>query len=425
MKRDTLDRSYVKVLTAAAQNIYPDIRTISSCPTDPEVLIQGHPALLICSPNYLGLASHPKVIEAFQQATQRYGAGTVGSGIISGYTAAHHQVEKDLAQFMNEEAAIFFNAVSDASAGVISAIVNPPLLPILEGVSVDDLGSCAVFVDNQNHASILDAVRLAKPDKTYVYHHCDVDHLEQLLRRSSHRRKLVITDGYFSMSARVAPLVEIADLCDEFDAMLFVDDAHGTGVFGRTGRGTPEMLGVEDRVDFWIGSTAKGLGVRGGYIAGPKELMNYIRISSRRYVFSGTLPAGIPAAVSQALKTSGEESWRRQRVQENASMLRRGLSDLGCEVRGEGHIVPWFIGDDAEVDRISHTLEEEGVFASAVRFPAVAKGEAIVRFMLMASHTDEHIERTLEACANALRGMSWKLPNRPLEVPQAAQSLYA
>ena len=106
-------------------------------------------------------------------------------------------------------------------------------------------------------------------------------------------------------------------------------------------------------------------------------------------------------------------------------MLRRGLSDLGCEVRGEGHIVPWFIGDDAEVDRISHTLEEEGVFASAVRFPAVAKGEAIVRFMLMASHTDEHIERTLEACANALRGMSWKLPNRPLEVPQEAQSLYA
>ncbi len=403
MKRDKLDACYVKQLTRAAQLIYPDVRTISGCPTDPEVVIQGRSTLLICSPNYLGLAAHPDVIRAFQDATQRYGTGTVGSGVISGYTAAHQQVEEDLATFMNEEAAIFFNAVSDASAGVISAIVNPPLLPILEGVSADELGPCAVFVDSQNHASILDAVRLAKPDKTYIYRHCDAGHLQELMRRSHHRRKVVITDGYFSMSARVAPLVEIADLCERHDAMLFVDDAHGTGVFGATGRGTPEMLGVEDRVDFWVGSTAKGLGVRGGYIAGPRELMNYLRISSRRYLFSGTLPAGIPAAVSQALRTAETESWRRSRVQTNAEMLREGLRDIGCEVRGEGHIVPWFIGDDSTVDHVSQVIEEEGVFASAVRFPAVAKGQAIVRFMLMATHTDEHIERTLRACATALR----------------------
>ena len=405
MKRAKLEGSYMKLLTNATRRIFPDIRTISGCPTDPEIVIQDRSVLLICSPNYLGLAGHAAVVQAFQDATQRYGAGTVGSGVISGYTAAHRQVEQDLARFMNEEAAIFFNAVADASAGVITAVVNPPLLPILEGVSAGDLGSCAVFVDNQNHASILDAVRLAKPDKTCVYRHCDAEHLEQLLRRSSHRRKLVVTDGYFSMSARVAPLVEIADLCERYDAMLFVDDAHGTGVFGDTGRGTPEMLGVEDRVDFWVGSAAKGLGVRGGYIAGPKELMDYLRISSRRYVFSGTLPAGIPAAVSQALKTAAAEPWRRQRVQSNAAKLRDGLRELGCEVHGEGHIVPWFIGDDFEVDRISHILEQLGVFASAVRFPAVAKGQAIVRFMLMASHTDEHIERTLQACAAALSGM--------------------
>jgi 7-keto-8-aminopelargonate synthetase-like enzyme len=408
MTRDKLESSYVKILTKAARRIFPDIRTISGCPTDPDIVIQDRNALLICSPNYLGLASHPAVILAFQEATGRYGAGTVGSGIISGYTAAHRQVEEDLARFMNQEAAIFFNAVSDASAGVITAIVNPPLLPILKDVSADDLGSCAVFVDSQNHASILDAVRLAKPDKTNVYRHCDVDHLEQLLSRSSHRRKLVITDGYFSMSARVAPLVGVADLCERYDAMLLVDDAHGTGVFGDTGRGTPELLGVEDRVDFWIGSTAKGLGVRGGYIAGPKELMDYLRISSRRYVFSGTLPAGIPAAVSQALKTATVESWRRRKVQTNAEKLRDGLRDLGCEVMGEGHIVPWFIGDDFEVDRISHILEQNGVFASAVRFPAVARGEAIVRFMLMASHTDHHIERTLAACTAALHGVKEK-----------------
>ena len=406
MRREKLENSFLKVLTDATPDIYPDIRTISGCPTDPEIVLQGRNALLICSPNYLGLASHPDVISAFQHATQRYGAGTVGSGIISGYTAVHRQVEEDIAGFMGEEAAIFFNAVSDASAGVITAVVNPPLLPILN-VPADQLGSCAVFVDSQNHASILDAVRLAKPDKTYIYRHCDVEHLAQLLSRSSHPRKLVVTDGYFSMSARVAPLIEIADLCEAFDAMLFVDDAHGTGVFGDTGRGTPEMLGVENRVDFWLGSTAKGLGVRGGYIAGPRELMNYLRISSRRYVFSGTLPAGIPAAVSQALATAAEESWRRHRVLENAEMLRHGLRSLGCDIRGEGHIVPWFIGDDEEVDHVSHVLEEEGVFASAVRFPAVARGEAIVRFMLMTSHTEEHIQRTLDACATALRGRQY------------------
>lgn len=404
MRADKLNTSYLQCLTKAAREVYPDIRTISGCPTNPEVDIQGRNVLLMCSPNYLGLASHPDVIDAFQKATSCYGTGTVGSGLISGYTAAHHQVEEDLAQFMDEEAAVFFNAVADASAGIITAVVNPPLLPILSGVSSESLGSCAVFADCENHASLLDAIRLSKPDKTNVYRHCDVDHLEQLLRRSSQRRKLVVTDGYFSMSARVAPLAGIADLCERYDALLFVDDAHGTGVFGDTGRGTPEMLGVEDRVDFWVGSTAKGLGVRGGYIAGPRELMNYLRISSRRYVFSGTLPAGVPAAVSQALKTSAAEFWRRYKVQSNAERLRNGLRDLGCEVLGEGHIVPWFIGDDLEVDHVSQVLEQNGVFASAVRFPAVAKGEAIVRFMLMASHTDEHIDRTLDACNRAMLG---------------------
>jgi 7-keto-8-aminopelargonate synthetase-like enzyme len=200
------------------------------------------------------------------------------------------------------------------------------------------------------------------------------------------------------MSARVAPLVEIADLCDEFGAMLMVDDAHGTGVFGETGRGTPEMLSVEDRVDFWIGSAAKGLGVRGGFVAGLRPLMDYLRISSRRYVFSGTLPAGIPAAVSQALKIARAEPWRRQTVLENARMLREGLLDLGGDVRGEGHIVPWFIGHDGAVDRVARVLEQRGVFASAIRFPAVARGEAIMRFMPMASHSSSHIERALEAC---------------------------
>lgn len=408
MTPQRLENSFLKMLTTSAKHILPDVRTISGCSTEPEISIQGRSRLLMCSPNYLGLANHPAVVQTFQAATGRYGAGTVGCGILSGYTAAHRQVEGDLAWFMNEEASVFYNAVSDASAGVIAAVVNPPLLPVLDGVSTRELGSCAVFSDSQNHASLIDAIRLAKPDKTYVYRHCDAGRLGELLRRSPHRRKLVVTDGYFSMSARVAPLPELADLCAESGALLLVDDAHGTGVFGENGRGTPEMLGVEDRVDFWIGSTAKALGVRGGYIAGLQEVIDYLRVSSRRYVFSGTLPAGIPAAVSEALRVAAREPWRRRTVQRHAEHLREGLQAMGCRVLGEGHIVPWFIGDDTEVESVAHELEAAGVFASPIRFPAVAKGEALIRFMPMASHTDDQIEITLAACRMAIDGRNLK-----------------
>ncbi|MGO4885974.1 MAG: aminotransferase class I/II-fold pyridoxal phosphate-dependent enzyme [Bryobacteraceae bacterium] len=404
MQQSRFENSYMKWLATEARRILPRIQTIQGSPTDPHVAMGGRGVVLMCSPNYLGLANDAGVVRALRDATTRYGAGTVGSGILSGYTEAHRQVEQDLAWFMNEESAIFYNAVSDASAGVIAAVVNPPLLSILDGVSSRALGSCAVFFDRENHASLLDAVRLARPGKVYVYRHCDADHLRHLVRRSSHQRKLVVTDGYFSMSARVAPLGQIAEICDESGAMLLVDDAHGTGVFGENGRGTPEMLGVEDRVDFWIGSTAKALGVRGGYIAGQRELMDYLRASSRRYVFSGTLPAGIPAAVSEALWTARRQPWRRQRVQSHAAMLRRGLAAMGCDVMGEGHIVPWYIGDDHKVDHISHVLLEHGIFASAIRFPAVAKGEARIRFMPMASHSEQHIAQALEACQKVCKG---------------------
>jgi len=233
MQRSRFENSYVRLLSSEARRILPRIQTMSTCPTDPEAIIGGQHGVLMCSPNYLGLSNHPGVVAAFRDATLKYGAGTVGSGILSGYTEPHRQVEQDLARFMNEEAAVFYNAVSDASAGVMTAVVNPPLLSILEGISKRSLGTSAVFFDRENHASLLDAVRLAKPDKLYVYRHCDTDHLRQLMGRSNHARKLVVTDGYFSMSARVAPLRQIAAICEESGALLMVDDAHGTGVFGR------------------------------------------------------------------------------------------------------------------------------------------------------------------------------------------------
>lgn len=390
-------------LSAAVEAVYPHIRTISGPATDPEIIADGRKVLLFCSPNYLGLSNDPRICRSFHEAVDRYGVGTNGSGIVSGYTDIHRQLEEKFAAFVNEESAVFFNAVSDASVGVITSVVSPPLLHLYPGSLSGDLGDVAVFCDVQNHASILDAIKLARPDKTYFYHHCDTEHLEKCLRRSAHKRKLIVTDGYFSMSARVAPLPEIIDLADTYGALVLVDDAHGDGVLGNSGRGTLEHFGIRNDACLTVHSAAKAYGIRGGLATGDRAFTRYLRVSSRRYVFSGTLPAAIPTAICTALDIAESEPWRRERVLDNAEYVRQSLISLGYTVLGEKHIVPWHIGDDAKADIISTVLEDHGIFASSIRYPAVAKGEALIRFMPMATHTREHLDQLLEACKDAGR----------------------
>lgn len=393
---------YVK-LSTTIESMYPHIRVISGSSTDPEIIADGRKVLMFCSPNYLGLSNDSRVRQSFLEAINGYGVGTNGSGVVSGYTDIHKMVEEKFADHMKEESAIFFNAVSDASVGVITSVVSPPLLSLYPGSLSGDLGDIAVFSDVQNHASILDAIKLARPDKTYFYHHCDIEHLERGLKRSTHKRKIIITDGYFSMSARVAPLPEIVHLADSYGALVLVDDAHGDGVLGEFGRGTLEYLGVANDACLKVHSAGKAYGVRGGFATGDTAFTRYLRVSSRRYVFSGTLPAAIPAAVCTALDIARDEPWRRQQVLENAEHIRQGLIDFGYTVLGEKHIVPWYIGDDIRVDAISEVLEEHGVFASSIRYPAVSKGASLIRFMPMATHTKEHLDRLLEACSDAGR----------------------
>lgn len=388
-------------LSAAVEAAYPHIRTIKGSSTDPEIIADGRKVLLFCSPNYLGLSNDPRVCRSFCEVVNEYGVGTNGSGIVSGYTDIHQQLEEKFAAFMNEESAVFFNAVSDASTGVITSIVSPPLLSLFPGLFSSDFGDVAVFCDVQNHASILDAIKLARPDKTYVYHHCDMEHLEKCLRRSNHKRKLIITDGYFSMSARVAPLPDIINLSNTYGALVMVDDAHGDGVLGKSGRGTLEYFGIDNDACLKVHSTSKAYGVRGGIATGDLAYTRYLRVSSRRYVFSGTLPAAIPAAVCTALDIAQNEPWRRQQLLDNAEYIRQGLVDLGYNVLGEKHIVPWYIGNDAKADAVSMVLEDHGIFASSIRYPAVSKGQALIRFIPMATHTKDHLDRLLEACKNA------------------------
>jgi len=382
---------------------YPHIRVIAGSSTDPEITADGKRVLLFCSPNYLGFSNHPDVCRVSKDVLDQYGAGTNGSGIVSGYTDLHQQLEERLAEYLHVESVAFFNSVAQTSMGVIGSIINPSLLPVLRSVvSADDFGTSAVFCDEQNHASLFDGIRLARPDKTYCYHHCDAEDLEKHLKQSNHRRKLIVTDGYFSMSARLAPLPEIVDLAQEYAAMILVDDAHGIGVLGVNGRGTAEYFGVESAIHFPIGSTSKALGVRGGFVGGSVGFIKYLKVCARSYIFSGTLPAHMPAAIMTALAISIREPERRATVLAHAEYLRARLQAMGYTVLGEKHIVPLWIGDEQLADRFSEILDQRGIFASSIRYPAVPRGQALIRFMPMATHTQEHLDRLLDACRSAL-----------------------
>ena len=391
--------TYLHSIIDAVGERLPEMRSITGPPTEPTVMIDGKPIIMCCSPNYLGLANHPRVCAGAIEAIAAYGAGTVGSAIVSGYIEPCRLLEEELARFMGEESALVYNSVSDANRGVIASVVCPPALPLLhDHLATGFPRSKAVFFDKQNHASLWSAIRGLDVDKTYYYDHLDMNDLERRLKQSDHELKLIVTDGYFSMSARLAPLPDIISLAEQHGAVIFVDDAHGTGVLGATGRGTAEQFGVEDAIHFLVASLAKSFGVRGGYIAGEARLMAYLKMNSSSYMFSGTLPPAIPGALSVALRLAREEPWRRQRLLSNADYLRTGLKNLGYRVLGEAHIVPWFIGDEAKAIAVAHDLYDRSILAPCIRFPAIQRGHEIVRFIPMATHNQQHLDSILRAC---------------------------
>jgi glycine C-acetyltransferase len=386
-----------KLAKAVVENIYPDIDTVESSPAAEEIVIDGRKMVQFCSCSYLGLSNHPFLLEAAKEAIDKYGVGTTSSGIISGYTDVHRDAEEAIANFMGSESAIFFNSVTLTSQGIITTVVSPPLAAIFPGL-IPDLSDTAVFSDEENHASLFDAVKLARPNKSYFYRHCDMNHLEDLLKRSNRKHRLIVTDGYFSMAADLAPLPEIADLAEKYGALLMVDDAHGSGVLGPNGQGSAEHFGVENRIHFLVGSFSKGFGVRGGFTIGDETFMKYLRVSSRGYVFSATLPPSIPAAAIKAMEIATEEPWRRASLLKNASTIREGLKQNGFTVLGDYHVVPWLIGDEEKTKAIDRELRNSAILAPCVRYPAVPKGKALIRFMPTANHTQKQIENLIDVC---------------------------
>jgi 8-amino-7-oxononanoate synthase len=353
------------------RGLYRRMRCVSG-PQGPRVLLDGKPVLLLCSNNYLGLADHPRVREAAAEAAMRYGAGSGASRLVSGNMTMHRRLEEQLAEFKGSEACVLFGSGYLANAGVVSALAR-------EGD--------VVFSDALNHASIIDGCRLARAE-TFVYRHVDVDHLEWGLRHAEGRGSLIVTDGVFSMDGDVAPLTEIVELAQRYDARVMVDEAHGTGVLGADGRGAVAAAGLEGEVDVIVGTLGKALGSYGAYVCCEQQMAKYLVNTARTLIFSTALPPPTVAAAMAALELLREQPRRVEKLRRNGSVLRAALADHGAPVPpGDTPIVPLIVGDATDAVNACERALERGVFAQAIRPPTVPPGSSRLRLAVMASHT--------------------------------------
>src|SRR5215211_7511947 len=364
------------------------MRMISG-PQGPRVLLDGRPVLLLCSNNYLGLADHPRVREAAAEAAMRYGAGSGASRLISGNMTIHRRLEEQLAGFKRSEACLLFGSGYLANAGVVSALAR-------EGD--------VVFSDALNHASIVDGCRLSRAE-TFVYDHCDTDHLEWGLRQAEGRGSLIVTDGVFSMDGDLAPLPQIVELAARHDARVMVDEAHGVGCVGPGGRGAVADAGLTGEVDVIVGTLGKALGSYGAYVCCDAQMAKYLINTARTLIYSTALSPPAVAAAMAALGLLCEQPRRVEKLQRNASVLREALAAQGLPMpEATTQILPVIVGGAGEAVRASERALEKGVFAQAIRPPTVPEGSSRLRLTVMASHTRSELRdaaRVLARCVPA------------------------
>lgn len=382
-RRDVFEKCFKFTIAYELQKIgvYPYFRVIESA-QGPEVIINGKKMIMIGSNNYLGLTNHPKVKEAAINAIKKYGTGCAGSRFLNGTLDIHVKLEEKLARFMRKEAALVFSTGFQVNLGVISSLIGK-----------DDV----VIIDKMDHASIVDGCRLSFGE-VKRYRHNDMEDLERVLRESEGKSKLVVVDGVFSMEGDIVKLPEVVALCKKYGARLMVDDAHGIGVLGNTGRGTAEHFGLENEVDLIMGTYSKSLASIGGFIAGQKDVINYIKHFARSFIFSASPPPASVAAVSAALDIIESEPERREQLWKNTRKMLKGFKELGFDIGvAETPIIPVIVGEDELAFRFVMMLQEEGIFANVAVSPAVPPGKALIRTSYMATHTDEHLDRVLEA----------------------------
>ena len=368
------------------RGLYRELRLISG-PQGASVVLDGKPVLLLCSNNYLGLADHPRVREAAADAAMRWGAGTGASRLVSGNMTIHRRLEEQLAEFKRSEACLLFGSGYLANTGVVAALAR---------------AGEVVLSDALNHASIVDGCRLARAE-TFVYRHCDLDHLDWSLRKARGRAALIVTDSVFSMDGDVAPIEQIVQLARRYGARLMVDEAHALGCLGPGGRGAVAAVGLEEEVDVVIGTLGKALGSYGAYVCCDATLRSYLVNYARTLIFSTALPPPAVAAASAALELLVERPERVAALQQNARTLRDALAAEGLAAHGsETQIVPLVLGGAGEAMRACERALAAGVFAQAIRPPTVPDGTSRLRLAVMASHTSSELRRAARVLASAV-----------------------
>jgi 8-amino-7-oxononanoate synthase len=353
----------------------------------PVIELGGRPVVNLCSNDYLGLAADARLVEAAVAAARREGAGAGAARLVAGDLPVHGALERRLARFKKTEAALLFSSGYHANAGVLAALADR-----------ED----AIFSDRLNHASIVDGCRLSLA-KTHRYPHCDLTALARLLGETKARRKLVVTDAVFGMDGDAAPLADIAELCDRHGAMLYVDEAHATGILGPNGAGWAEAEGVTARVDALMGTLGKALGSFGAFVAGSARLADWLTSCARTFIFTTALPPAACGAALAALDVVAAEPERRLRLEALARRMKAGLSELGFGMaRVVAPIFPVVLGEEALALEASRRLRERGYFARAIRPPTVPPGTSRLRVSLTARHTEEQVDGFLTALREVL-----------------------
>jgi 8-amino-7-oxononanoate synthase len=362
--------------------LYPYFRLISSG-QDPMVSMNGHQIIMLGSNNYLGLTNHPEIKRAAAEALEKYGTGTAGSRFLNGTLDIHVRLEERLAAFMKREAALTFSTGFQVNLGVISSLVDR---------------RDVVILDSLDHACILDGARLSF-GRILKFPHNNMVALEERLRNvGEDRGKLIVVDGVFSMEGDLANLPRIVELAARYGARLMVDDAHGIGVLGEHGRGTAEHFGLEPETDLVMGTFSKSLATVGGFIAGDRRVVDWVKHQARSLIFSASPPPASVASVIKAIEIIEREPERRQRLWENTRFMMRELTNLGFDTgSSETPVIPLVVGEDLTAFRMTIRLQEEGVFVNPVVSPGVPPGRALIRTSYMATHTREQLERALDA----------------------------
>jgi glycine C-acetyltransferase/8-amino-7-oxononanoate synthase len=367
-------------------------------PQGPHVRLGGAEVLLLCSNNYLGLADHPRVREAAADAAQRYGVGAGASRLISGSMTLHRTLEGSLAEFKGSEAALLFGSGYLANTGTVAALAG---------------AGDVVFSDELNHASIIDGCRLSRAE-TFVYRHCDLDHLESGLRAAGSRARLIVSDGVFSMDGDVAPLRELAELARRYGCMLMVDEAHGTGALGPGGRGATAAAGLADEVDVVVGTLGKALGGYGAYVCASAQVVELLVNTARPFIYSTAPPPPSVAGALAALQLLVARPGMVGQLRRNAATLREALSANGLSTGGSRtQIVPVVVGDARRATALCERVLERGVFAQAIRPPTVPQGTSRLRLTVMASHRADELQGAARVIAAAAEELGVGEPAAP------------